>query len=191
MFTSEHSLLHRSIPLLPPSPPPPCPPPAPARHLTLPPIPPCLSPCLASHPTWPSTTLPATPPCLPAFPDSLARSSATTASRASQRASAVLVLLQRLCVWGASQRATPSKILRTPSNILRTPSNIIRKSYLWCRGHPIGTALAAGRGELWRRTPLPCEVLEGYIKYFGGLCRILDRIRRILDWVCRILDGTR
>ena len=63
---------------------------------------------------------------------------------------------------------TPSNILRTPSNILRTPSNIIRKSYLWCRGHPIGTALATGRGELWSRTPLPCEDLEGYIEYLGG-----------------------
>ena len=40
------------------------------------------------------------------------------------------------------------------------PSNIIRKSYLWCRGHPIGMALAAGRGELWSRTPLPCEDVE-------------------------------
>ena len=39
---------------------------------------------------------------------------------------------------------TPSNILCTPSNILCTPSNIIHKSYLWCSGHPICMALAAG-----------------------------------------------
>ena len=27
----------------------------------------------ACHPIWPTTTLPATPPCRPAFPDNLAR----------------------------------------------------------------------------------------------------------------------
>ena len=91
---------------------------------------------------------------------------------------------------GASQHDTPSNILHTPpnilctpskilctpsasnillslSNILHTPPKIIRKSYLWCPGHPIGKALASGHGELWSRTPLPYEELEGYIEYLG------------------------
>ena len=109
-------------------------------------------------------------------------SSATTVSQALQRASAVLVLLQRLCVWGASQRATPSNILHTQSNILCTPSkilctpskilcapsnilctlsDILHKSYLWFSEHPIGTALAPRHGELWSWISLPCDNLRG------------------------------
>ena len=111
-------------PLLPPGQPPPPLPPAPARHP-------------ARHPTWPSIP-PCTPPPGPPGPatphaglpsqTALPASSATTALQALRRAGAVLVLLQRLCVWGASQRATPSNILHTPSNILCTPwpSNILR-----------------------------------------------------------------
>ena len=55
-------------------------------------------------------------------------------------------------------------------------------------------ALAPWRVELWSRTPFPCEDLEDYLKYFGGVCRILDGVRRdgvrrILDGMCRISDG--
>ena len=98
-------LLRRSIPLRSPGPPP----------------------DQARHPTRP-----ATPPCPPPHPAGLhsravlPASSATTASLALRRACAVLALLQRLCVCGASKRATPSNILHTPSNILRTPSDILR-----------------------------------------------------------------
>ena len=95
----------------------------PARPLARSPRPPGQPPDPARHPTQPATTRPATPPCLPAFPDSLA--SGMTASRALRRASAVLILLQWLCVWGASQRATPSNILHIPSNILCIPSKKI------------------------------------------------------------------
>ena len=133
---------------------------------------------------------PASPPCLPSQAV-LPTSSATTASLALRRASAVLVLLQRLCVWGASQRAIPSNILHTQSNILRTsckilctpskilctPSNILHKSYLRRSEHPICMALAPGCSELWSWTPPPChsvktrrcEDKEGYIECFGGM----------------------
>ena len=130
-------------------------PPDQASHPTLPATPPCSPPHPARHPTRPATH-PAGLPSLTALP----ASSATTASLALWRANAVLVLLQRLCEWGASQRetpsnilhnpsnilSTPSKILRTPSKILCTPPNILRKSFLWCCGHPICTALAPRRG---------------------------------------------
>ena len=115
MFTPEHSLLRRSILLRPPGQPP--------DQARLPPCPPPYPSC--------NPTLPATPPCPPPHPASLPSlavlpaSVATTASRALQRASAVLVLMQLLCVWGASQRATPSNILYTPSYILCTPSKIV------------------------------------------------------------------
>ena len=82
-----------------------------------------------------------------------------------------------LCVYVL---CTPSNILHTPSNILCTPSNIIRKSYLWCSGHPIGNALAARHGELWGRTPLPCEDLEGYIEQFWGSIK-RSRCERFMD----------
>ena len=117
MFTPEQSLLRRSIPLRPPcqSPSPlpatrSCPPPDPARHP-------------ARHPTLPATTRSATPPCLAAFPDSLALlvSHDCVASVATPQCRP-----RPLCVWGASKRDTPSNILHTPSNILRTPSNILR-----------------------------------------------------------------
>ena len=111
MIIQEHSLLQRSIPLWPP-----CQPPDPAASLhpgqppcdpTLPATSPGSPPHPAHHPTWP-TALPA--------------SSATYL--ALWRASTVLGLLQRLCVWGASKLPNPSNILHTPwspSNILRTP----------------------------------------------------------------------
>ena len=81
----------------------PGPSPDPAPHPTqAPPPPPCLPPRLAGLPS--QTALPA--------------SSATTASRALRCTSAVLVLLQRLCVWGASQHATPSNILHSGTHHL-------------------------------------------------------------------------
>ena len=110
--TPEHSLLRRSIPLQPSAG---CPPSHPASLPTLPALPPSL----ALHTTRP-TTPPSPPPhsaCLPSL-TALLSCSATTASRALRRASAVLIHLQRLNVWGASQSATPSNILHTPSNIL-------------------------------------------------------------------------
>ena len=97
----------------------PGPPPDPARrwpvHLS----------CPACHSVLPG------PACLPSL-HPCPSSSGTTASRMMQSscAGAVMVLLQRLSVWGASQNTTPSQanILHTPSNILRilcTPSNIL------------------------------------------------------------------
>ena len=111
MFTPEYSLLRRSIPFGPPCPPShpssrparpatrPGPPPDPARHGVTRPDPP---PHLASHPSLQA--------CLPRQPCPPLEwpSSAATASRSLLRDSAVLCLLQRLCVSGASQRATPS-----------------------------------------------------------------------------------
>ena len=121
-------------PLLPPGQPPPPLPPAPARHPTRPATRPDPPTHPARHPTWPSIP-PCTPPPGPPGPatphaglpsqTALPASSATTALQALRRAGAVLVLLQRLCVWGASQRATPSNILLTPSNILHTPSKVL------------------------------------------------------------------
>ena len=150
MFTPDYSLLQRSIPLLPlPTLPASPPGPPPGGHPTLPATRPCPPPHQACHHTLP-TTAPCPPPhpaCLPSLAV-LTASSATTASLALLRACAVLVLLQRLCWCGASQRATPSNILRTPSKVLCTrhstpskilhtsskilciPSNILLKSYL-------------------------------------------------------------
>ena len=179
--------LRRSIPLLPPAPPPPPPPGPPtdpARHLTRSPNGPPSHP--ARHPTLPATPPGPPPPCASqhaaCLPSqiSLPASSARTASRALRRASAVLILLQRVCGVQVNVQSRP--IFYTPHLIFYVPhlkfythppkffvphlifyypSNIIRESYLRCSGHPIGMALADGRRELWSRTPLPCEVLEG------------------------------
>ena len=65
----------------------------------------------ASHQTLPPACL----PCLPACPTSLG----TAASRTLRFAIAVLVLLQRLYVWHASQMATASNI--TPHRISYLP----------------------------------------------------------------------
>ena len=65
MFTSEHSLLRRSILLRPPGQP--SNPASPPTRPAIPPSPHQLPPHPALHPTRP-----ASPPCLPAFPDSLA-----------------------------------------------------------------------------------------------------------------------
>ena len=77
MFTPEHSLFRRSIPLLPPGPQY-----HPARLPTLPASPPCRPAHPARQPTQPATrtcppshqahhpSKPATSPCQPAFPDS-------------------------------------------------------------------------------------------------------------------------
>ena len=92
MFSPEHSLLLRSIPLRPPGPPP-----DPTPHPTPPFTPPCQPPHPAGLPS--QTALPA--------------SSATTASRALQRASAVLVLLQRLCV-GCKSTCNPLQFSTHP-----------------------------------------------------------------------------
>ena len=97
LFTSEHSLLQRSIPLQPP-----CPPTHPASLQTRPatrPGPPGPPPDQARHSTRPATQpgpspLPAGLPSRAVLP----ASSATTASLAMRRSCAVLVLLQRLCV---------------------------------------------------------------------------------------------
>ena len=121
MFRPEHSLLRRSIPLLPPCP-----------HPTLP----ATRPYPRSHPACHST-LPSTPPCLPATTP--CQPSATTASWAWRRACAVLVVLLRLYVWGeVNLQPHPifythhlisyipySNILLILSNILRTLSNIL------------------------------------------------------------------
>ena len=104
MFTPGHSSPRRYIPLQPPG--------QPSHQALLPTLP--------TTPPGPPSHI-ARPTCQPALP----ASTATTVSQALQRASAVLVLLQRLCVWGASQRATPSNILHTQSNILCTPSKIL------------------------------------------------------------------
>ena len=103
-FTPVHSSPRRYIPLQPPG--------QPSHQALLPTLP--------TTPPGPPSHI-ARPTCQPALP----ASSATTVSQALQRASAVLVLLQRLCVWGASQRATPSNILHTQSNILCTPSKFL------------------------------------------------------------------
>ena len=123
----NNSLLWRSesISLLP------CLPTNPACHLTLPSILQGQPPYPASHPTLPPTQ-PCQPPVLasnPALPSCLS-SSGTVALQTLQGTGAVLVLLHRLCVWGASQIATPSNILHTPPNItppkiLHTPSKIL------------------------------------------------------------------
>ena len=127
---------------------------------------------------------------------------ATNASLAMLCASAVLSLLQRLCVCGASPCATPSNVLPTPSNILPTPSyilctpskilctpsnilcapsNILGKSYLWCCERLIGTALASLRGELWSLNPPALWRPGGVHRTFGG------GGYRILDGVCWIV----
>ena len=92
MFTPEHSLLQRSTPLLSPGQPSHL-----ASHQTLPATWPCQPPYLALHPTL----LPPHPVCLP----SRTASSAKSAKGALLHYSAVVVLLQRLCGGGASQRA--------------------------------------------------------------------------------------
>ena len=110
----EYSLLWRSIPLQPP-----CPPSDPAHHPTLPDT----LPCPPQHPAsqW-------QPPHHVGLPSqtALPASSATTASGALRRASAILVLLQRLCVGSASQCETLSNILHTPSNFLHNPSKFYK-----------------------------------------------------------------
>ena len=109
MFSPEHSLLLRSIPLRPPGQPP-----DPARHPTRPPIPPRPSPHPASHPTLQA--------CLPRQP-----CQPRQRRRRRERCNALVQSLSFCngCVWGASQRATPSNFLHTPSNILCTPFNIL------------------------------------------------------------------
>ena len=73
--------------------------------------------------------------------------------------------------------------------ILHTPSNILCISYLWCSWHPIGMALAPGRGELWSWTPLSYEDLAAVCRIFG-VCRILGGVCRILDGVHKIFGET-
>ena len=96
------------------------PPPPQPRHQTLQatlPYPPSHP---ASHLTWPTTPPGPPPPTLLAF-----SGRDTTASLSLPRAGAILVILQRLYVWGAGQPATLSNILHAPSNILHTVSNIL------------------------------------------------------------------
>ena len=116
-----------------------------------------------------------------------------TASRALRRASAVLVLLQRLCVCGASQRATPSKILHTPSNILRTVT--LQNSEYPPILYVNLTCSAVDAMDTRSARPLPQDVVicgvepPFFVKTwrgtqniwgnFGGICRILDGVRRI------------
>ena len=85
----------------------PCPPPYPGSHPTRPANPPCQSPHPAHHPTLPATTLPATPPCLPAFPDSLACLVSHDGVACSPRPPATAV-----CV-GCKSTCNPSNILCT------------------------------------------------------------------------------
>ena len=177
------------------------PPPITSYHLACLPSLPCSQPPYqASHPT-----LPATPPCLPPNPaclsclpsqTALPASSATTALQALRRASAVLVLLQQLCVCGASQRATPSNILHTPSNILCTPSKILHTpSKILCTPSNMPppilyvnlTCGAADTPSAWPLPPSlvncglepPCEDLEGYIEYLGGAMWKTQEFRRL------------
>ena len=103
-FRSDH-LTHR--PTLPAT--------QPARHPTLP----------ASRPCLPPLPLAARHPALPAYSSACPSSSGTTTWQTLQRASAVLVLLQRLYVWCASQSANPSNILLTSPIILCTSSKIL------------------------------------------------------------------
>ena len=96
----------------------PCPPSDPALH----PTGPATLPCQPSYPAAPQPCQPPVPASNPAL-SSCPSSSGTTALQTLQGTGAVHVLLHRLCMWGASQSATPSNILHTPSNI--TPQKIL------------------------------------------------------------------
>ena len=104
-FRSNHPARHPTRPATRPGSPP-----DPARHSTLP----ATRPGQPPHPAQPACS-----PCLPSLP-ACPFSSGMTASQTLQSASAVLVLLRRLYVRGASQSATPSNILHTPSTITHT-----------------------------------------------------------------------
>ena len=170
MFTPEHSLLQRSIPLLPPSPPP-----DPAHHPTLPATRPCPPPDPARHPNLPAC-LPRQP-CLPPQPrwrrewcDALLPSSSSCNG----------------CVWGMQVNVQPPQIFYTPHLIFYVPhlNSTPSKFYLLppkfyiphlifygpppifyvnltCSAVDTWSAPAPRRGELWSWTPCLVKVWRG------------------------------
>ena len=187
MFTPEHSLLRRSIPLQPSGQPP---------HQT-------------RLPTLPASDLATTPPCPPPYPARQGHNPTRPASLPRQpcqppqlrlrreRCDALVLFLSscNCCVCGVQVNVQPPwppifykahlifyishlKFYAPPPKFYITHLifyipfqyyTLILHAVLWTPYlHDPCPRAWRSPGELWSWTPFPCEDLKGYIEYFGG-----------------------